>query len=416
MKMKGMKYIIFIGVILFCLNSCKEETVGQPSINSNQPDAISNPVVENIPGGAIITYDLPQENYLLGVKAVYVLNGEEKYTNASMYTNKVKIEGYGSTDIQTVKLYTVDRSLNESEPVSVNIQPLTPPISTIFESIVMDKSFGGVYLKWENKNEADIAIYVMAEDSIGDMKVAEVIYSSAKEGSYGIRGFDTEEREFATYVRDRWNNHSDTLVRRLTPIFEERLDRTLHKRQPLPGDNLTEFPGWPFNNMFNGIEAGDEGWLTDLNAGTTLPVTFTVDLGTTTKLSRYKLWHRDGSFLFQHCNPRLWTVYGSATLTKDPTVYLEYYQTDEYKQDWFYMGNFTPVRPSGTPDSSVPTADDKAYAKQGFEFELPIDAPPIRYLRFTVYEVYALTDVHISELAFWGGKLEEDELTNNFNK
>lgn len=411
MEMKKIKYLMLIPAILFCLNSCKEEIVGQPPINSNSPQTISNPSVENIPGGAIITYNLPKGDYLLGVKAVYTLNGEEKYTNASMYTNKIKIEGYGSTDIQTVKLYTVDRSMNESEPVPVEIQPLTPPVSAIYNSIVMDKSFGGIYLKWENKSQAEIAIYVMAEDSVGDMKVAEIIYTSAKEGTYGVRGFEAEEKRFATFVRDRWNNYSDTLERRITPIFEERLDRKLHTRQPLPGDNLTSYGGWPFNNMFNGVEAGDEGWLTDLNAGTTLPIVFTVDMGTTAKLSRYKLWHRDGSFLFQHCNPRRWTIYGSATLTKDPVSNPEYYRTDQYKQDWFYMGTFIPVRPSGTSDNVAPTGDDKAYAKQGFEFELPIDAPPVRFLRFTVYEVYALTDVHISELAFWGGKGEDDKKT-----
>ena len=60
--MKQLFYILIACAVL--LSACKQEYVGQPGTDSVPPGKIENPKVENFPGGAKITYDLPDDNDL----------------------------------------------------------------------------------------------------------------------------------------------------------------------------------------------------------------------------------------------------------------------------------------------------------------------------------------------------------------
>src|SRR5690554_443058 len=127
--------LIFIHVILVLLlvcsfSSCKEENIGQYPIDNIPPQKISNPVVMNKKGGATIKYDLPLDEDLLYVKAVYKLpNGEQKETLAPDFVNTLSIKVFARSAKTNVQLMSVDRSKNESEPVVVEIVPLDSPIS-----------------------------------------------------------------------------------------------------------------------------------------------------------------------------------------------------------------------------------------------------------------------------------------------
>lgn len=103
----------------------------------------------------------------------------------------------------------------------------------------------------------------MTTDSLGQMYVADEVYTNSKDGAYALRGFANEKRLFAVLIRDRWDNYSDTIKSEQTPLFEEELDKTLFKRYELPGDNLTSYPhaNYQFEKMFDGI-VGDQGWHT----------------------------------------------------------------------------------------------------------------------------------------------------------
>ncbi len=64
-------------------------------------------------------------------------------------------------------------------------------------------------------------------------------------------------------------------------------------------------------------------------------------------------------------------------------------------------------KPSG--ENTPITNEDKEYAANGFEFEFPLDAPPVRYLRFYVHETWGgAANIHISELSFFWGKVVEE--------
>ena len=56
--MKRLLYIVTTFLLVVLFNGCKEEFVGQPATDNVAPGSIRNPRVENLPGGAEITYDL----------------------------------------------------------------------------------------------------------------------------------------------------------------------------------------------------------------------------------------------------------------------------------------------------------------------------------------------------------------------
>lgn len=121
-----------------------EEIVREPlSKDGTPPGPVTAPAVKNIPGGALITYQLPNETDLLYVKAEYELsNGVKVETKSSIYTNSVKVEGFGDTKEREVKLYAVDRSENVSSPITVKVQPQTPPVHAVKNTMSIIPDFG----------------------------------------------------------------------------------------------------------------------------------------------------------------------------------------------------------------------------------------------------------------------------------
>jgi hypothetical protein len=53
------------------------------------------------------------------------------------------------------------------------------------------------------------------------------------------------------------------------------------------------------------------------------------------------------------------------------------------------------------------TQEDRNYANLGFQFDMPLSAPPVRYIRFHVTNTWDNGDMlHVSELSFWGQPTE----------
>src|SRR5690606_35307007 len=71
---------------------------------------------------------------------------------------------------------------------------------------------------------------------LGEWSPVETYYTSQREGLFFARGFESTEQSFGVYMRDRWENYSDTLVRNLTPLFEEELDKSRFAEVRLPTD------------------------------------------------------------------------------------------------------------------------------------------------------------------------------------
>lgn len=86
------------------------------------PQNVTGVQVQNTPGGALLTYTLPDDEDLLYVKATFILNnGQRSEVKSSVYTNILELQGFGDTNERLVTLVSVDRSQNESEPLEVKV-------------------------------------------------------------------------------------------------------------------------------------------------------------------------------------------------------------------------------------------------------------------------------------------------------
>ena len=157
-------FVTLLGTL--CLAGCgQDEKIGLNATDSVAPGLPTNIEVENINGGAIIRYTPPKDDDLLCVVASYMINGVERTTKASPYVDSLIVEGFGKVGDYNIFLKSVDKSQNESEPKTVSISPLTPPVEYIYESLKITDSFGGVSLTWKNPTRQNIILEVTKKEN-----------------------------------------------------------------------------------------------------------------------------------------------------------------------------------------------------------------------------------------------------------
>ncbi len=397
------KIFIYLGILTFFIyGGCKEEDLlGPIDHDKTPPGPVKIVKVTPVHGGFDIVYDLPGDEDLLYVKAVYTLTGDKEVDNrASAYTNRMTIEGFGDTAVHDVQLYAVDRSGNASEPVSFSGRPLEPPIWLIAKSMDIQPDWGGAKFTWANPTNAPVAIMLIAPDSLGEMKVFHTVYTEVDSGSYSLRGFDTIPTPFRAIVRDRWDNFSDTVrpntpTYTVTPWYEARLDKTKFRLVVL--DNDTPWDAWEGKPEYL--------WDDDLTTfGHTqgdhpFPQILTIDLGVKVILSRFKVHQRSISqpfFVYTHGNPKRYDVYGSLTIP-DQSGNLA---------DWIKLRETcVSYKPSGLPPGQN-TDEDMEHFRNGDEYSFD-KMIPIRYFRFAVLETWdGAGFIDPAELTFWGNILE----------
>jgi hypothetical protein len=400
--------ILVLTMIIMVLYSCKEDVVGQYSVDSTPPQPISNPQVKNFPGGATITYTLPDETDLLYVNAKYTLpNGENQDIKASVYTNSLTVKGFARSQEVKLQLVVVDRSQNESTPMEVTIHPEDAVIYTILENMHWEEFFGGFTVEWENPIGEDVAVTFMKKDGTGQYTVIDVIYSSEKEAHRAIDDQDAEPTVFAVSVRDFYNNLTDTVEFELTPWLEVKLDPLKFVAMPkLPA--LVLHQGWPsqefIKRLWDGVtgepDAPGISGLYYINPGE-IDAYFTIDLGVKARLSKFRMWGRRDYYFRLH-NPQDFFLMG----TNDFNVANNSASTNE---EWTLLMNCLSIRPSGK-DSSQPCAagdEDFLYAEEGELFLFPEDTPEVRYIRFRVRKTWGGTNgLHLTEMEFRGQPAE----------
>jgi hypothetical protein len=395
-------------VTLFIGYGCKEEDrLDHINGSSAIPELVTVKEVINREGGAIIKYKVPEDKNLLGVKAVYERNGEICETKASKYTDSLIIEGYGDTNEHDVKLYSVGGNTKLSDPIDVKITPLLSPIWST--DIDIDATFGGVNLFFsENNTNANLSLVLMV-DSVGngDWTLLQVFYTKATTGRFARRGLVNKEQKFAVYIRDRWNNASDTIFKDLTPIAEEKIPKDKFSNAKLPSDTWIAVednnPGYSMEMVWEGTESSppDAGWWSIFATPFTspLPQHFTINLGHKVMLSRFKMWGRQWE-IYTGSLPRTFQVWG----TDNPPA-------DGSFDNWQLLGEYEVFKPSGYErDGSVGavTAEDREYLFSGADYELDT-YPTIQYLRFRTLTTFnshgtgaKSGQVIIAELSFWG--------------
>lgn len=394
MTMKTYFFIIFLLILM----GCEEIERGVPvSKNDIAPSPVSNVQVANIPGGATISYIIPKSDNLLYVRAEYSTHdGTVLWKNSSFLSNSITLEGFPDTLAYKVNLYSVSRGEKKSASMQVTIKPLTPPIISTFNSISIISTFGGVKINFENASEANLKIIVLTTDSLGDLYPAQTYYTKRKSGDFSVRGFAPVERRFGVFTLDRWDNHSDTLFVQLTPLYEEKLNKSIFKALNLPMDTYEPHMSAAFGltNLWDNIWGTSAAFHTKPNTG--IPQWFTIDLGVKAILSRFKFHHRlaggggagtDGQY--SGGDPEILEVYGSNAPVSNGTW-----------ESWTKLGQFQSVKPSG---QAKWTNEDIQYAcVDGEDFEFDVNLP-YRYLRFKILKNWGgVSYIYMSELTFWG--------------
>jgi hypothetical protein len=385
-----MKNVLFISCLFFALlaiSACKQEQLSPIEKDSVAPGAVTNVAVENLHGAARISYSLPADPDLLYIRALYTTKEGEKETKVSRFNSSLVVDGFGDTSAHDIKIYAVDKSENASGPVSITIHPLRPPVLLVRDSLVASADFGGINVAFANTTEANLAIVVLTNDSLGQFSPINTDYTNLKKGDFSTRGLPSVTTRFGIYVRDRWGNLSDTLMVTLTPLFEELLDRTKMKGIVLPTDAPLGYQG-NIDGLFDGNV--NDGFYHTGDAAK-MPQWFTFDMGVTAKLSRLS-WFMRPSFYYTLHNPREVEIWGSNNPNPDGS----------FDASWTLLVKHTQIKPSGLPEGQL-SQDDIDAALAGESVVFPLNIPKVRYIRFLTRKNWSNgTYVNFYELMMWG--------------
>lgn len=405
-----MKKAIFLGMLsLLSWYGCKEE--GRIDIiNEDAPAPLPLTEVTVTPrhGGAVLRYQIPKDENLLCVKAVYEINpGQFNETKASIYLDSLVLKGFGSTNTTPVKVYTVGRNGKESEPYIVDVTPLTPVVDVVSSSFEVKRAIGGVKIVYEKNDSKENLTYVLLTWSDRNHKWEEVrkFYSSLESGSFTQRGMEAVETNVGVYVTDRWGNASDTVETMVTPVFEEEIPKPFAHKE-VAGDDWT--PGsnvMTIDKLWDGMYH-DFSCIYATSKTTPLPQSFTIDLKHKVELTRV-VEHQRIQYAYLDTSVKEFELFGTC---------VDMPNGDTNHPDWIKLGRFSSYQPSG--QTGNPTEEDIHYANvEGESFEFldengdPKPTPPIRYLRWRTYETWngatERGEVIIAELDIYG-KIVDD--------
>lgn len=393
------------------------------------PGQITVTKQENISGGAIIWYSLPEENDILGVVARYSRTKDsETYveTYASVFADSIRLEGFPDTTPTTIQLITVDESKNRSQPVEVQISPLTSPLEEIRNSLNVDASFGGVLVTWENPSRSNIGVFLYAENESTGLPEDLNYFSSAEQGTYIFKGFEHKSTRFTLQIKDKWGNLSTPLDTTLTPL----------QRIKIPSKNASGFL-WThygfedgsslwrgdqstrggqnyFTNMFDeviatfyggGVNNTPSTYVPGTGSTQLVPLYFTIDLGKSYVISDHRLWHDPGNELAGQ-NLKSYEIWATNERPKQPSDFPNQLASLAYWTSWNVFngtdawkneGGWTKIADCETKPYSgatTPTSADVEHAAaNGFSFDIfpEYTGIPFRYIRV------------VSVLPMWNG-------------
>jgi len=388
-----------------------------------------------------LKYTLPADEDLLYVKAYYELKDGPGQMSSSVYSNGMTIQGFGDKSTRTIRLVTVDRSRNESQPVSIEVTPKEAPVNVARQSLAMEESWGGVKLTWSNPDRADLSVHVLIPDEVGEFVEIDAFYSANPEEARGVYGLECEPTEFKVFTKDIYGNVSDTLTATMTPWYEAKYDRTLFKNvsnlPPSPyGDNgpawrsnpakdVPHDADWVLERAWDGVSGQTNVGKDAENAGFSSmwgPCgSVTIDLGVVGSISRVIYWPQLwGGAPYNDGHLKEWKIYyfdPSQTFDKDDPATIAWnvrsestYNPSGSTGKWIELCHNISVRPSGQtePGGSYPAEDLEARDGKGEEFMMPMpeggatQMPRARYIRILQIRSWVKDNFSIGELEVYG--------------
>jgi hypothetical protein len=446
---------MFMAVIGGMMFSCTEPADWSDPKDNIAPGPVSNVQVKNTNGGAIITYTLPGDNDVLGAKVTYSYSAESELMEKYASNDTIELEGFGDTGAREITIYAIDKSGNLSEGITQTIQPLTPPINLMRESLEAASVFGGISFSWENKDGKDMGLSLYLPDTVfpGEWTLFDTYFSKAKDDKAVFRPFDAVEQNFRVEMFDRWNNYSQPYETSLVPLEERVLpgrvsstefiwnlyddDYWLWRGEIHNNVNLSGMVNKVFARVHDGIHgSGDTYWCPGNDgdpiewyvpgAGSSLipfPLYFTVDMGRKAVYSRFNIKSRLRDPNYSAALPCDFEIWG----TNDPKRVTEvgdgsreanmaYWTsweaangTDAWKNDgWTKIATCKLKVSSGeskyVAGMALSDIDIANYRTNGFDFDINEGVTEgFRYLRWIIYDTNTGQKcLQINEITFWG--------------
>jgi hypothetical protein len=401
LNIKDMKRIYFCLLIMFLCYSCTEKEIAPISGSSGKPAQVDILDTVVIPGGVIVNYKIPPINDIIEIKAVYTLsNGQKRESSTSLYTSFMTIDGYNDTDEHEAEIYTINRAREMSDPVNFKFRPGESPLTKTTNSMQIVRDFGGAKFIWANPDKAMLTLEFYTENEYGEMVTIDIMSSQTDSMDMSFRGYDTIPRKFAVNIHDNFGNSSGMIYpegETIIPIYEAQFDKKIQRVMATVSGDVS----W---DLWEGRAAHliDDDLLTIIHSdNNTVPgASFTLDIGKKAKISRIVVFQRQQSntVIYASGNFEIFEIYSSDE------------EGDEPNGDWSawtLQKVCNIVKPSGASAGQV-TSEDIAQVKLGHDFSMPLDMPPVRYLRFKALKVWesGVTYSYISELAAYGTYVE----------
>lgn len=372
--------MIFLVISLF-LTACEKDTLD----NTPPPTAVNNLTYIPTNGGAIISYNLPEDSSILFVKAVYVNSqNNEVFKVASTYNRKIEIDGFNDESTHKVKLYSVGKNKKESEPVEIDIIPLKSFIYLVRDDIKIKEIFGGVSLTWKNISEKTVFVYV---DYYDGLETKQRIFSSSRlDEIIQMRGLENKEYQISVTVEDFNGNKSEKIdAGKFTPFLEQKINKSTWKLLQNLSCNGDAYEGRLVNFFDDVIDVNtnpnDNSYFIihrDNNGGVlNYPMNIIIDMNKSVVVNRFVYWQRaywwtanDGGanssyYFYNNDNMRSFEVFGSNNLTT-----------------WFSLKYCDLGNPKDA-EGNIPSAKIKE-ALEGHEFVLTTPSSKFRYLKIAV--------------------------------
>ena len=402
MKKIYLSNLFLVSLLLVFLTSCEKD-----SDKSVPPAKVTGATYEATYGGAIISYDVPDDDNLLFVKAVYTNSlNQEVFKVSSSYNNTIEIDGFNDQEVHKVRLYAVGANDSQSEPYEMDVTPGESYIKIVEKSLKMEGILGGVSLKWDNPSKKTVFVYVNFTD--GNKQYQRILSSSKEVESLKMRGLDALPYKFSVSVEDFYGNKTqEEEIGEYTPKLEQEINKstwTLMKNlTTLNGDahegktvsffdNIIDTKDNPDDNSYFIATRGNNGGVLNFDN-----LNIVIDLNKKVIMNRLVVWQR-----------AYW--YSSEEANGVSKNYF-YYQTENMRAFDLYISNdasnweFVKHCDIGDPkdaDGNVSTDAIQA-AIDGHEFELDEITQSFRYVKIAVRSNYGSTENLISsEITFYG--------------
>ena len=404
--MKNTIFVIFIAVI-----------VGFSSCDS-QSDIYKDYVVPNgliYPGPAQNPISYPGDNR---IKIAWLRGTDPRVQTAKIfwnnYTDSVELSVASDTDTisyiidpiaentYSFMIRTYDNEGNRSIPIELAGTVYGDNYRNLLTNRLLKSTYydgADLKLNWGTAESSEAGITVSWKDTNGDNQTMDVDPLET-ETVLPFFNIDMPLLYSTTYKPDSLAIdvfQATTIEKMIDPVTF--IPKTTWMANLLPGD-IGINGSYPLSRFWDGNTTN----FMHSDGVTSVPCSFTWDMGIKAKLSRMKFWPRnDNDDRWNKGMPKLFEIYGSLDPNPDGSL----------DDSWTLLGSFECVQPSGNGSKNpweAPTSEDIALSNRGLDFEFtPGDnvdpSATVRYIRFRSLENFNPAQTPrllLAEISFWG--------------